>query len=420
MSDFICQKYTDCSSCSHYQKQIFKYRSFPKGMMIPKERCSQNTIYFLISGSVRVTSDEHPDTVFHDGQFIMQPIGSRVEFHILESTECILYLFETPQNICTDRFNKGLELAKESPMLPVVMDMCFPLRLFINGLKMYLNNELLCVEFLKAKQTELYFLLNCYYTLKEIAYFYAPIYRYSQTFRYFVMQNYLKAFGQDGNNWMEIDDLAKGLPDDLFDFILFDACYMASVECTYELRNKAEYILASPTETMADGWPYEEMMPQLFATDLQLEKVGETFYNHYLNNTYPYATVSLTKTSELDNLKSVTHDILADKTESDIYSLDPKKMQRLEYLYRSPGMLYDFNDYIKQLATAEQYDRFISCLDKAVVYKAHTPKSYYAAIGNALPIKSYCGLTIFVPQESLPKMLEWYKQRVGWYKAVYE
>ena len=85
MSDFICQKYTDCSSCSHYQKQIFKYRSFLKGMMIPKERCSQNTIYFLISGSVRVTSDEHPGTVFHDGQFIMQPIGSRVEFHILES-----------------------------------------------------------------------------------------------------------------------------------------------------------------------------------------------------------------------------------------------------------------------------------------------------------------------------------------------
>ena len=229
-----------------------------------------------------------------------------------------------------------------------------------------------------------------------------------------------EAFGQDGNNWMEIDDLAKGLPDDVFNFILFDACYMASIECAYELRDKAEYILASPTETLADGWPYKEMMPQLFATDLQLEKVGETFYNYYLNDSYPYATVSLTKTSELDNLKSVTHDILADKTESDIYSLDLKEMQRLEYLYRSPGMLYDFNDYIKQLATAEQYDRFISCLDKAVVYKAHTPKSYYAAIGNALPINSYCGLTVFVPQESLPKMLEWYQQRVSWYQAVYE
>ena len=47
MSDFICQKYTDCSSCSHYQKQIFKYRSYLKGMKIPKERCSQNTIFLL-------------------------------------------------------------------------------------------------------------------------------------------------------------------------------------------------------------------------------------------------------------------------------------------------------------------------------------------------------------------------------------
>ncbi len=197
---------------------------------------------------------------------------------------------------------------------------------------------------------------------------------------------------------------------------------MASIECAYELRNKAEYILASPTETLADGWPYAEMMPQLFASGLQLEMVGQTFYNHYLNNSYPYATVSLTKTSELDNLKNITHDILADKTESDIYSLDLKKMQRLEYLYRSPGMLYDMADYIKQLATDEQYSKFISCLDKAVIYKAHTPKSYYyyGTPQQALPVESYCGLTVFVPQESLSKMLEWYKQRVSWYKAVYE
>lgn len=188
-----CQKYTDCSSCNHCQKQLFKYRSFPKGLMIPKERCSQNTIYFMISGRVQVTSEEHPNTTFCDGQFIMQPIGSRVEFQVLEASECILYFFETPQSICGDRFNKGRDLAKELPLSPVVMEMCFPLRLYINGLKLYLNNELLCAEFLQAKQTELYFLLNCYYPIKDIAAFYAPIYRYSKTFRYFVMQNYQKA-----------------------------------------------------------------------------------------------------------------------------------------------------------------------------------------------------------------------------------
>ncbi len=235
-------------------------------------------------------------------------------------------------------------------------------------------------------------------------------------------QNKLKAFGQDGNNWMEIDGLAKGLPDNVFDFILFDACYMASVECVYELRNKAEYILASPTETLADGWPYAEMMPLLFATNLQLEKVGKTFYNYYLNDSYPYATVSLTKTSGLDDLKNAVRDILGDKTESDIYNLDLKKVQRLEYLYRSPGMLYDMADYIKQLATTEQYNNFIRCLGKTVVYKEHTPESYYyyGIPQQALPVESYCGLTVFAPKESLPKMFEWYKQRVGWYKAVYE
>lgn len=193
MIDVICQKFTDCSSCAHYQKHFFKYRSFPKGMIIPKERCSQNTIYFMVSGRVLVNSEEHPNTTIQDGQFILQPIGSKVEFHILEATECIIYLFETPMSICEDRFKKGLDMAKDiiSPT-SVVMTMCFPLRLYISGLKMYLNNELRCIEFLKAKQTELYFLLNCYYPLKEIAVFYAPIYRYSKTFRYFIMQNYLK------------------------------------------------------------------------------------------------------------------------------------------------------------------------------------------------------------------------------------
>ena len=75
-----------------------------------------------------------------------------------------------------------------------------------------------------------------------------------------------------------------------------------------------------------------------------------------------------------------------------------------------------------QLATTEQYNNFIRCLGKTVVYKEHTPESYYyyGIPQQALPVESYCGLTVFAPKESLPKMFEWYKQRVGWYKAVYE
>lgn len=233
-------------------------------------------------------------------------------------------------------------------------------------------------------------------------------------------KNMLKAFGQDGDNWMELDELAKGLPDNVFDFILFDACYMASVECVYELKNKADYILASPTETMGTGWPYTQMIPQMFETNIQLPKIAETFYNFYLNYSYPYATVSLTKTSELEGLAASTKAILSGKNEEDIFNITKSKLQRLEYLPSSPGMLYDLSDYIKQLSTDEQFQAYTTALDKAVIYKAHTPKAFYGAPQTAYAVNSYCGLTAFLPQRSMPTLFDWYKQHAAWYDAVYK
>ena len=74
--DLRYSKFTDCGSCAEYRRNIFKYRSYPKGLIIPRERCLQNTLYFLLKGSVQVNSEEHPNTIFSAGQFILQPIGS--------------------------------------------------------------------------------------------------------------------------------------------------------------------------------------------------------------------------------------------------------------------------------------------------------------------------------------------------------
>ncbi len=70
--DLRYSKFTDCGSCSEYRRNIFKYRSYPKGLIIPRERCLQNTLYFLLKGSVQVNSEEHPNTIFSAGQFILQ------------------------------------------------------------------------------------------------------------------------------------------------------------------------------------------------------------------------------------------------------------------------------------------------------------------------------------------------------------
>ena len=64
LTDHRCTKYTDCSSCSFYQRDIFKYRLYPKGYVIPQTRCMQNMVFFLVKGEIWLNSEEHPDTTF--------------------------------------------------------------------------------------------------------------------------------------------------------------------------------------------------------------------------------------------------------------------------------------------------------------------------------------------------------------------
>ena len=198
-----CNKYTDCASCEHYREGVFKYRSYPRGMFIPRERCSQNTMYFLLKGEVWVNSAEHPDTILREGDFILQPVGSSVEFRVHTPVEAVLYLFDRLQNVCDTRFQSGLSYVEGAAPSSTVMHACTPLQHYLEVMKMFLNDDMLCSGFIQAKETELFYLLNCYYTLKDLSGFYSPIYSRNRSFHYFVMNNYrsakdVEAFAQLG------------------------------------------------------------------------------------------------------------------------------------------------------------------------------------------------------------------------------
>lgn len=234
------------------------------------------------------------------------------------------------------------------------------------------------------------------------------------------LDSHLRSFGQDGTDHMEITELREALPNDM-DYIIFDACYMSSVEVVYELRDKANYILGSSTEIMAEGFPYTLTIPELLADNTlenRLINTATSFHNHYNAQSGANQTgnVSLIKTSELDALASACRTIFAGRyTEEQM--IDPSKygldLQALEYL-TSPfqySLLYDMKDYITAL------DADVDT--KAVSYKATTPNSYFAIPNRSMPINTYSGLSIYVPQKRNPKLNEWYKQ-LDWYKAVYE
>lgn len=234
--------------------------------------------------------------------------------------------------------------------------------------------------------------------------------------------NMLRSFGQDKGQEMDIRDLAKALPDHTFDFILFDACYMASTEVIYELRNKANYIIASPTETLAQGFPYDRIIAPLFKPEADLEKVCSAFYNYYLdqsNPLYQSATVSLTATAPMQKLAATVREIVKGKEET-IFSLPIQEMQQLEYITTYYHALYDFDDFIARLATPEQYEAFRQCLEQTVLYQLATPRSTYAYNdGTQIEMKHFSGLSIYVPQQALPSLNEWYKN-TAWYQAVFQ
>jgi hypothetical protein len=244
------------------------------------------------------------------------------------------------------------------------------------------------------------------------------------------LNSYLRSYGQDKSDFMEIYELQEALGERKFDFIIFDDCYMANVEVAYTLRKNADYILASPTEVLAPGLPYHQIIKYLFSRESlpnTLSKAGETFYTFYeeqqAGSSYPKsATIALVKTSGLEALSGICREILRGKEET-IFELQIANIQLFERLGKPNHSLFDFADYIKQLATDEQYARFEKALNEVVPYKKTTDIAYYANEGDisGFPIdrERFCGITSYVPQRQLEKLNNWYKQ-LDWYKAVYQ
>lgn len=232
------------------------------------------------------------------------------------------------------------------------------------------------------------------------------------------LQPMLRSFGQDESNRMEIDQLTEALPDHVFDFIMFDACYMASTEVAYALRDKADYILASPTEVLGEGFPYKLIIGNFFTETADLQQIAVTFYNYYNQQTglYQSASVSLIATEQLDNLAAICREIVIGK-ENAIAALPIQELQQLEYLGYNYHALYDFDDFISRLATETQYTNYLSILNKVVLYKKTTPNATYAK--GQLVINQFSGLSIYVPQDGLATLNDWYKG-MEWYRAVYE
>jgi hypothetical protein len=218
----------------------------------------------------------------------------------------------------------------------------------------------------------------------------------------------LRSFGKDSGKEMNLPDLAKALPV-RFNFILMDACLMGSVEVAYELKDKTDYLIASSTETIYTGFPYDKIIPELLNPQINLKAIAQNYYDYYnsLQNTYRSATVSVVETQHLPELARQLQ-LLIEANEVDMSAFDRTSVQRLD-IY-TEQYTFDLADFINKAFPEADKTAFLLQLEKSVLYKANTPMFL-----SEYEINTYCGLSCYIPHP-IRNDLNAYYSTLNWFE----
>ena len=245
--------------------------------------------------------------------------------------------------------------------------------------------------------------------------------------------------GGKNNKEMEYYDFAAAIPDKQFDFIILEACLMADVMFMYELRNKAEYVLASSAEIVTPGFggnnsivtnTYKDEIMGLYNTNGNVKDVVSGFAQSYCDymmlkyseyNFYCF-TLSLIDMGEMNNLASVTKSILRGKSIDETFLIvdsiqhfDRPRSNQVVSGYGRSNKYFDFAHTIKNLVSDSEYKVFDDQMKKTVVWSAATKSFLLSDYG--FYINHHSGLTTYIEQSVFPFLNSKYKES-SWYKAI--
>ena len=226
----------------------------------------------------------------------------------------------------------------------------------------------------------------------------------------------------DKGTKMDIDDMAgalEGFP--RLDFVMFDACFMQSVEVAHTLRATTRYMVASPAEIPGPGAPYHTLIAPMFGQPLDMEALIEAYYQEYRTDKTYGVCLSVVDCDYMDNLAGVTAEMvekhIARNPEADLDSTQC-------YYTRGNGFLpefYDMNGYMLRMITDEaDYARWKSAFDLAVPYRRTTDRWYsmYTRRREKVDVERYGGMSCYVPKNySSHKTFNEKFRTTSWYEA---
>lgn len=207
---------------------------------------------------------------------------------------------------------------------------------------------------------------------------------------------------------MELDELVEAIPEGVFEFIAFDACFMGSVEVLYALRHKTDYIMSSCYEIVSYGFPYH-IVTRDFLNGNVIKACNE--FHHYYNSMSSWeqmAGISLVETSQLDSLARCFRKVVAENKDK-IPEIDISTIQCFDRFNRHA--IFDLGDFVDKLnPSKELLAEFMLQLEECVPFKISTPYVFPGDLKDQIKIDKYCGMSVYVP-------IKWYDE--GGLNAAY-
>lgn len=238
--------------------------------------------------------------------------------------------------------------------------------------------------------------------------------------------------GQDkgsGDKRMNISELKQVLDTaPHFDFIMFDACFMQSIEVAYELRKYCNYMISSPTETPGPGAPYDAIFPYLLKENASVELADAYFsiYNElYTPSVYcidPWkmgASICVIKMSELEALASVTCQVLQSLNGDFTVNLKGLRSGIFNYDQRTNDIgYYDYANLMKSVLDPVVYTVWKKSFDSTVACWNTTEEnfsSYKKTNNGRFSMTGANGVSHYIPSSpdteacAAYRSLEWYE-----------
>ncbi len=196
------------------------------------------------------------------------------------------------------------------------------------------------------------------------------------------------SFAKDNGKEMDIIDLSNALPVK-FKYIVLDACLMSNIEVLYQLRNKADYIMASPTEEFGTGYPYNDILPLLLSSPVDYVNVAKKYMDFYYKKSgiFESATISVIETKQLEGLASSIN--IANRDLAYDIMVNPDSIQK--YQISKNCFYYDLKDVFLHSYNREDYNFISDKISSTIFYNDYT--TYFL---NELYMKSSCGISVFV------------------------